>query len=316
MRPSDVEEWAQRVIAALQDGRALEDSRVELKSGWPEPEKAARRIAGHANAACGEDILWLVGVTEDGALPGLDAKDLASWWPRVKAHMRPPVPEVQPVTVCFNSQLAVALLIDSSRAPYLVKNPRYGSPEGGPVEFEVPWREMTSVRTARHEDLIRILVPLARLPTVEVLSADLQAQSIPIPDRLSVRRPTRGEPTGWTLTSVLYIVPRQKDPVVLPAHTIRTFCAGEGFGDAELEIRQRGPRRALSAPEDLILEHPVRVEYVAQLKAVASPSAESVEVRIVLGIAGDSRELHTSASLRRNGEWLYSLAHSHTTLQG
>jgi hypothetical protein len=36
-----------------------------------------------------------------------------------------------------------ALLFDTSRRPFVVKNPVYGNVNGGPVAFEVPWREGT-----------------------------------------------------------------------------------------------------------------------------------------------------------------------------
>jgi hypothetical protein len=44
------------------------------------------------------------------------------------------------------------------------------------IAWEVPWREGTSVRAARREDLIRLLVPRSQLPELEFRSARLQAR--------------------------------------------------------------------------------------------------------------------------------------------
>jgi len=42
-------------------GQPIEDTRVEVKAVWPSDSNyAARRIPGHANAAGGESILWLI----------------------------------------------------------------------------------------------------------------------------------------------------------------------------------------------------------------------------------------------------------------
>lgn len=65
MRMNDIENWALKIIDRVQSSQPVEDSRVELKAQWPvELNKAARQIAGHANAAHGESILWLIGIDE------------------------------------------------------------------------------------------------------------------------------------------------------------------------------------------------------------------------------------------------------------
>lgn len=65
VRRIQIESWASTVIAAVEAGQNSEDSRVELKAELPkDPRKAARLIAGHANAALDESLLWLIGVDE------------------------------------------------------------------------------------------------------------------------------------------------------------------------------------------------------------------------------------------------------------
>jgi hypothetical protein len=65
MRPIEIEAWVLRVVDQVKKGQPNEDRRVELKAEWIEPpEKAARQIAGHANAARGSNILWIIGLDE------------------------------------------------------------------------------------------------------------------------------------------------------------------------------------------------------------------------------------------------------------
>ena len=64
MRRIEVGTWAIGIADRLKQGHPIEDARVELKTTWPDPKAAARQIAGHANAAQGEPILWLIGINE------------------------------------------------------------------------------------------------------------------------------------------------------------------------------------------------------------------------------------------------------------
>ena len=64
---------------------AYEDARVELKADWIDESKMARRLAGHANAANGEHVLWLFGVDEKAEkgrrVPGVQPAELEKRWP-------------------------------------------------------------------------------------------------------------------------------------------------------------------------------------------------------------------------------------------
>jgi len=170
MKASDIESWALAVIDRVEKGQPIEDARVEAKADWIDPQPMARRIAGHANAARGEPVLWLIGVDEKGACaPGASPRDAADWWPQVKACFDRVFPQMTDVGVPHGGGTVVALLFETDRAPFVVKNP-----DGGKIGFEVPWREGTSVRSARREDLMRILVPAATVPDAEVLRAELR----------------------------------------------------------------------------------------------------------------------------------------------
>ena len=82
MKPlSILEGWAYRVVEGVAKKTVIEDDLVEFKSTWIEPYKAARRIAAQANAARGEDFLWLIGI--DPAKPDpfvpIGGTDADSW---------------------------------------------------------------------------------------------------------------------------------------------------------------------------------------------------------------------------------------------
>ncbi len=83
MKLFEIEAWALRIIDRIRLGQPIEDSRVEIKSEWPEYRKAARLIAGHANASGGEPILWLIGVDQQRGIRGADNLELANWYPQV-----------------------------------------------------------------------------------------------------------------------------------------------------------------------------------------------------------------------------------------
>lgn len=209
MNSTQIESWALRIIDRVKKGQPNEDFLVELKRDWIAKDKAARRIAGHANAARGENILWLIGVDEIQGVIGASLADLASWYPAVESCFNDLAPRMTPLNIPVDGVTVVALLFETDRAPFVVKNPAFGSKEGGAVELEIPWRENTAVRSAHRSDLIRLLAPLELLPEIEILGV-----------RLSVgTKSTRLD--VLTLISKLYIVPKSRNRVVIPFHRCR-----------------------------------------------------------------------------------------------
>jgi hypothetical protein len=219
MTPRQIEMWALRVIEQVEAKQPVEDARVELKGVWPtEPNKAARRLAGHANAARGEPILWLIGVDEKKGVVGATATDPAKWFAGVQAEFDGVFPRITDLKVPWKGHLVVALLAETDRSPFVIKNPVYGQPEGGPVAREVPWREGTAVRSATRADLLRLLTPQARLPDVEWLGAALWASHITTPRQF----------LAWRLDLYLYITPLSDEPVVIPGHRCELWFEMEG----------------------------------------------------------------------------------------
>lgn len=172
MRMFDLELWARDVIDSVTRHQAApEDDRVELKSNWIPATKAARRLAAHANTARGEPILWLIGLREDGIFPASEAApDPADWFAEVCRWFdsEPPLLE-RHLVVSGYERPVTALLFDTSAIPFLVKNPM----GDGSIDREVPWRRGTKTETARREDLLRLLAPVRRTPTIEVLTCEV-----------------------------------------------------------------------------------------------------------------------------------------------
>lgn len=215
MNSTQIESWALRVIDCVKSGQPNEDFLAELKREWIDPYKAARQIAGHANAARGENILWLIGVDEKQRLVvGADAVELASWYPAVTSCFNELAPSMIDLNIPVDGVIVVALLFETDRAPFVVKNPDFGQ-AGVAASLEVPWRENNSTRSARRSDIIRLLAPLELLPEVEILSVKLNA-IIAGPDSVgNYYADTLG------IFAELYIVPKNGNRLVIPFHRCR-----------------------------------------------------------------------------------------------
>lgn len=213
-----IEAWAREVIERVNTNKPHEDFRVELKSEWPaDSEKFARQLAGHANAARGEKILWLIGVDEDRGVVGAEQREMANLYPEVKSKFDGPAPTVIDHNLNVDGETVVALLFETDHYPFVVKNPKFGTPDGGPVEREIPWREATSTRSATRDDLFQLLIPIMKLPEIEVLEGHLY-YSLP-----------RNAHVEFELT--LYVVPRSDDLLVLPIHRCSAKIGFQGIED-------------------------------------------------------------------------------------
>jgi hypothetical protein len=223
MRKHQIENWALSVIERVESGQPNEDFRVELKSQWLDPQKAARQIAGHANAARGEPILWLIGVDQKNGVIGANQIELADWYAQVKAQFDGLAPELVDLNVPVKGTAVVTLFFETDRAPFVVKNPAYGSSGGGSVSLEVPWRENTSTRSATRSDLIRLLSPLQKVPSFELLTGELVVQ------KMNIGGKSIEETWQWTLTLKLYVVPKNIDRVVIPFHQCNAWLEIVGW---------------------------------------------------------------------------------------
>lgn len=233
MRHHEIEYWVLKIIEQIKAGRSVEDFRVELKADWPTAEKAARRIAGHANAARGNPILWVIGLDEDRGIVGIKKEDLANWLPQVRSYFDGDVfPTLTDFVMIVDGCAIVVLYLETERAPFVVKNPDAGKPGSGPIERETPWREGTRVRSATRQDLIKILSPIQALPNVDVRSGHLTGRGSGNP----------GSSIQLDLIFSLYIIPASENRLVIPFR----YCGVKAlifndFGYVELGNIQLAP---------------------------------------------------------------------------
>lgn len=255
MRSEQLEAWVLSIVDDAIAGRLVEDSRVELKADWPEPKAAARRIAGHANAAGSDFVLWVVGLDQKKGVAPVTPIDLANWLPQVVAEFDGVAPSLRDLVVPTSSGPVVALLFDVSRRPFVVKNIVFGKNGGGPVSLEVPWRRGTAIHTARRDELLRILVPRQALPSLELLEASAEVGVSGAMDpgyggQLSDIQ--RSEHLAWSFYLSVYVTPHTTDLLVLPTHkTTLTFSLGSEEPQVAVEARFFAPYRNVSAIESV-----------------------------------------------------------------
>lgn len=217
MRASAIEGWALTILDRVEAGVRNEDDRVELKREWPKASTGARRIAAHANAARGESILWLIGVDEkNGDIVQLPTIEPADWWAAIEAEFDGPTPSLSVINVQARNGPVVALYFETDRAPFVVRNPAYGTSGGGSVSLEVPWREGTAARSASRADLLRILVPRQRVPDITLMNAYVTNSLF---DQETPGSLPGGEPRlHWSIYATMYVTPRSAERLVFPFH--------------------------------------------------------------------------------------------------
>jgi hypothetical protein len=166
-----------RVVALVDTvlaGGRVEDDLVECKREWPPVEKA-RQLAASANAAQGEPILWIIGLDEDAhCIVAIANIDLAEWSSQIESRfdqgVAPLLRHSVRVVVGNSDHSVMALLFETDRTPYVVKNKGGGSPER-----EVPIRDGTRTRSAHRHELLRMLAPAIGVPNVILLDATISA---------------------------------------------------------------------------------------------------------------------------------------------
>jgi hypothetical protein len=221
MRSFDLEAWILSVIEITNAGHLPEDSRVELKSEWPDPTKAARRLGGHANSCQADHVLWIIGLKEGVGVVPFESVDTAEWFSRITRQFDGVAPNVQDLIVPTSSGPVVGLLFSTDRRPFVVVNPAFGSVSGAVISREVPWREGTRVRSAQRTDLINMLASSVASPHLEVLRVKAKLEKSPGRERSpgTHLQEIQYEPHfAWTLSIKLYVTPRQQELLVFPVH--------------------------------------------------------------------------------------------------
>jgi hypothetical protein len=219
MRDHEIETWALRIIEQVRHKRPIEDVRVELKTDWPsDPYDTARRIAGHANAARSEYLLWLIGVNErTGEVPGASKVEIHQWYaPIKKCFENALAPDMRELSIVEGGATVLALLFETTRIPFVVSNRKFGT-KGEVITAEVPWRENTSIRSATRNDLLLLLSQVDSTPTFTSLAGSLSAFSEPL--ARGIRTPKN---LTWSLNVTLFAELRLDQRLFIPFHQ----CSG------------------------------------------------------------------------------------------
>jgi hypothetical protein len=289
-----------RVIGNLRAGR-VEDSRVEFKREWPsEPADVARRVAGHANASHSDPILWLVGIDDKTkAIVGCNDVEIGAWWAGPRACFQPPAPDLTEVALDLAAGQVIALAFTTDRPPYVVKNPDYGRTKTS-IASEVPWRELSGIRTARRDELLVMLADEVNVPTLEVGRARVIAPA-PRPEPL----PNVETLNVWTVTIEMY-VEHVETSIVVPWHRCELGLVAEDVGptihnatnlalEPAVDSMRLGGRGAVAATiirgvHQTIIEGPGRCVLSGRLPPPTSydlaRSLHSVRLEARLGLAG------------------------------
>lgn len=277
MRPNEIEAWVLSIIERAQSGQPVEDFRVEMKEEWIDAAKAARRIAGHANAARGIPVLWLIGVREGGEVKGAAHSELSRWHSEMESKFDDLAPKLlTDLNIPIQGKTVVALLFETERAPYVVKNP-----DGGTVTLEVPWREATGVRSAKRVDLLRILSRHQLEPVTEVVNCLFEIPKRAFKGNLSALR------TGLILD--IYLIPRGDEPLVIPFHRctgyLRDVSSSRDFGLTTLFFTRSfynvcaGMEKFAGFPNVAISQHDIvfRGPGMARVRAFTDESVDEAE---------------------------------------
>lgn len=274
MRAIDLEA---RVIAAvdrIRGGQPVEHDLIECKRTWPQ-EKKARQLAGSLNRAGGDPVVYIVGIDEKtGLIHDVSETDILDWWSQIVPqfdHTPPELVRHLNIQVGEGGEHVVALAIASDRAPYVVKT------GGANPSLEVPMREGTGTRSARRDELLRLLIPAVTVPQAIVLQAKFYIhEHFDVPQRLlkpqrMISNARRGD--FQSLGTVrIYVEHNGKEPVTFPAHGMRgrVLLDGNVF---PLRVRQNPGSKSLHGSRDL-----TAVQLAQDGITVSGPGAISVVV--------------------------------------
>ncbi|MDQ0634400.1 hypothetical protein QFZ40_002309 [Arthrobacter pascens] len=308
MRAIDLEARVISAIDRIRAGELVEHDLIECKRDWPQESKA-RQLAGSLNRAGGDPVIYIIGIHEKSRdVHDVSGTDVLDWW----GQMTPKFDQLPPemvrhisVPVGDGGKHVVAVAFASDRAPYLVKTGNANP------SLEVPMREGTGTRTARRDELLRILIPTVRLPQTLVLYVNLRANYYP-PG--TTGRDQRMEVTGQLR---LYVEHNSGSIVTLPAHGMRgrVTVKGEAFDIAVTPPQEEGAvpmgqtRFTFQRPSDgVVLSAPravplgLRVQDLLPEHAALFGDADELEVDVAFEVLHATKSLKIKTVLSREQE--------------
>lgn len=301
MRAIDLETRVLAAVERVRAGEKIENDLIECKRTWPTDNKA-RQLAGSLNRAAGDPVIYVVGIDEkDGSIHDTSHTEILDWWNQIVGQFDQIPPEmIRHIDVPINAtESVVGIAFSSDRAPYLVKT---GSAR---PSLEIPMREGTGTRTARRDEVMRILAPALRVPAVTMLESTFSAGHNPAitPDPDSGNDYRREESVSIFGMARFFVEHDGRDLVTLPAHDMggTVEIGANSFmldvtpdwyqSDKEVVrkefIHRRREAVVISGPGVVPLR--INVEGLELRHRELLESTESVLVRLRLGILHASR---------------------------
>ncbi|MBU1108983.1 MAG: ATP-binding protein [Candidatus Riflebacteria bacterium] len=222
MKKQEIEFKVLDIIERLEKGQPIEDDMIELKAEWPRDHfRAARRIGAHANAARGEPIMWLIGIDEKKGVVGADFEELSIWFAKVRSRFDQLLaPNLISLAIPYDGKTVVALIFETERSPFVIRIPD----STGIVTHEVPWREANSTRSARRSDLIKLLYPIQKKPSLEIIDGRIELQR-------AIAGVSQITTYQWNLSMKVYVVTYSSETLVIPFHRCEILFRPQGRPD-------------------------------------------------------------------------------------
>lgn len=314
MRAIDLESRVITAVDRIRAGQLVEHDLIECKRSWPQENKA-RQLAGSLNRAGGDPVVYIIGIDEKtGEVHDVSDTDVLDWW----GQMTPRFDQIPPemvrhisVPVGSNGEHVVAVAFASDRAPYVVKTGNANP------SLEVPMREGTGTRSARRDELLRILIPTTRLPEVMTLEGSLYAEYAP-----KVGKPAAGgersysqEEGLWCRGSVrIYFAHDGRATATLPAHGMRGTLTinGDVFNvgvqpDASSPEKQPSPTAAPVTTRDGITVTTSGAARLALSLKGFPPSgrrrlrmSKTLLLNVELDVLGETKPIKVSATMQKD----------------
>lgn len=300
MRRQQIELLTIQAVDRVLNGLGNEDSLVEFKSIWPDPEKP-RQLAGHANSARGEEILWIIGVDEQsGVLTQPPPVDLADWWARMsKGFDGQVVPELTDLQVPIENGTVTALLFQTDRAPYVINS------KGGGGEKEIPIPTGTRTRSANRFEILRLLTPAVALPQCLLLEANVDVHE---------RQQRVSKANTWQLQGFakLYVDQRVGESTFFPRHKMQGTIAVKNGSEATAlyPLSIGGPWSGTDQgngtkwrPDGALSDGPTAFDTTFQASGDGKipeefTSATQFDLDLTFGVAGSDRPIILSAKFQ------------------
>ncbi|SDW89712.1 hypothetical protein SAMN04487912_105280 [Arthrobacter sp. cf158] len=232
MRAIDLETRVLTAVEQIRKGQQVEHDFIECKRSWPQENKA-RQLAGSLNRAGGDPVIYIIGIDEDsGQIFDVSGTDVLDWWNQIGPQFDQTGPELirhMPVVINSDGEQVVALAFASDRAPYVVK-------VGDSPKLEVPMREGTGTRSAKRDELLRLLIPAVSVPSTVMLKASFKLQRVET--TIDWQQVVDFKPSGEIR---IYFEHNSSEPVTLPSHGMSASLIADG-STSPLRIR---PARGL-----------------------------------------------------------------------